>query len=32
MRAIGKGTTDKIPDELKFSKERLEELCELYGQ
>lgn len=30
--AFGAGTTDQIPDEWKFSKERIEEMFELYGQ
>ena len=31
-RAIGAGTIDKVPDEWKFSKERLEFMFQTYGQ
>lgn len=30
-KAAGKGTTDKIPDEWKFSAERINEMFEKYG-
>ena len=30
-KAAGRGTVDKIPDEWKYSEERLEALFEKYG-